>query len=93
MAQIIIDKTTIADVADGYSLSQLHGDFETRIVFDCRDGTCGRCLVAIKAGGENLSAAEAKERALLQRIGAVSNERLACYCLVEHGVVEVETNS
>jgi adenylate cyclase len=51
-------------------------------------GRCGTCRVRIEAGAEQLSPANADERATLARVGAGAGERLACQARVNaSGVV------
>ena len=43
-------------------------------------GACGRCLVTILRGLEELSAPEAHERDSLARLAASADQRLGCQC-------------
>jgi adenylate cyclase len=45
-------------------------------------GRCGTCRVRVEAGAPSLSAIDEQERSTLERVGAVSGERLACQARV-----------
>jgi adenylate cyclase len=53
-------------------------------------GRCGTCRVRVRTGGERLSPAGAAERALLMRLSAEGDVRLACQAVLLGGAVEVE---
>ena len=55
---------------------------ETSILFGCRDGACGACMITVLENPENLSAMEEHERDFLETMAARDNERLACQCKV-----------
>lgn len=87
---ITTDKKTI-DVPVGYPLIDMCEDHDTSILFGCRDGACGACMVRIKEGAANISAMEDNERDFLQTMAAEANERLACQCKV-YGDVAIEVS-
>ena len=63
------------------------------IPFSCRSATCATCRVRVVSGASALGEPEDEELALLEAIGAGSDERLACQVvrLAEGAVVlEVE---
>jgi len=43
-------------------------------------GVCGRCLMTVMEGAEDLSAPDDHERESLLRLGASANQRLGCQC-------------
>jgi len=53
-------------------------------------GRCGTCRVRVRVGAERLSPVGAAERALLERIAAGGDVRLACQAVLLGGAVEVE---
>jgi ferredoxin len=55
------------------------------VAFSCRDGNCATCRVEVLAGIELLDPARAEEREVLDRLGAASNQRLACRAVVRRG--------
>ena len=87
---ITTDNKTI-DVADGYPLIDMCEDYETSILFGCRDGACGACMVRVLEGATNLSPMKDDERDFLETMAAEPTERLACQCKV-HGDVKLEVS-
>ena len=60
---------------------------ETSILFGCRDGACGACMIKVIKNPENLSPMEEHERDFLETMAATEDERLACQCTVLGDVV------
>ena len=79
------------EVKDGYAMIDMCEDYDTSILFGCRDGACGACMVRVKKGGEHLSKMGDDERDFLETMAAEPDERLACQCTV-HGDVVVEVS-
>ena len=79
------------DVKMGYSLADLCDSQDTSILFGCRDGACGACMVRVISGQENLNPISEDEKDFLQTMAAEDNERLACQCAV-HGDVVLEVS-
>lgn len=79
------DNLTI-DVPENYPLIDLSEDHDTSILFGCRDGACGACMVRILQGAEQLTAMKDDERDFLETMAAQPNERLACQCRVKGDV-------
>ena len=67
-------------------------DHDTSILFGCRDGACGACMVKILSGAEHLSPMKDDERDFLETMGAAANERLACQCKISGGDVTLEVS-
>ena len=82
---ITTDKKTF-EVADGYALIDMCEEHDTSILFGCRDGACGACMVRVIQGAENVSAMKDDERDFLETMAAEPNERLACQCKVSGDV-------
>ncbi|MCY4381247.1 MAG: 2Fe-2S iron-sulfur cluster-binding protein [Proteobacteria bacterium] len=80
---ITTDNMTV-DVEDGYKMIDMCDEYDTSILFGCRDGACGACMVQVDKGHENLSPMEEDEKDFLETMNAHENERLACQCQV-HG--------
>ncbi len=80
------DKMTI-DVPENYALIDMCEDYDTSILFGCRDGACGACMVRIIEGESNLTPMKDDERDFLETMAAQENERLACQCRVKGDVV------
>lgn len=78
---ITTDKKTI-DVVDGYAMIDMCEDHDTSILFGCRDGACGACMVRVLSGAQNLSPMKDDEKDFLETMAAEPNERLACQCKV-----------
>ena len=83
---ITTDDLTI-DVADNYPMIDMCEDHETSILFGCRDGACGACMIRVKEGKNNLRKMEDDERDFLETMAAEEDERLACQCRVLGDVV------
>lgn len=75
------------DVKDNYSMIDMCEEHETSILFGCRDGACGACMIKVKEGAENLSKMEEDEKDFLETMAAEDDERLACQCKVLGDVV------
>ncbi|MCX6107780.1 MAG: 2Fe-2S iron-sulfur cluster-binding protein [Proteobacteria bacterium] len=84
------DNKTI-EVAQGYAMIDLCEDHDTSILFGCRDGACGACMIRVLEGVENLSPIRDDERDFLETMAAEPNERLACQCKVL-GDVKIEVS-
>ena len=80
------DKTTI-DGKDGYAMIDMCEDHDTSILFGCRDGACGACMIRVVEGEKNLSPMLDNEKDFLETMAAAPNERLACQCKVFGNVV------
>ncbi|NDE17161.1 (2Fe-2S)-binding protein [bacterium] len=87
---ITTDKKTI-DVVDGYALIDMCEDHDTSILFGCRDGACGACMVKVISGAEHLSPMQDNEKDFLETMAARPDERLACQCKV-YGDVTLEVS-
>ena len=83
---ITTDNKTI-DVVDVYPLIDMCEDHDTSILFGCRDGACGACMVKIISGSEKISPMKDDEKDFLETMAAEPNERLACQCKVYGDVV------
>ena len=78
---ITTDKKTI-DVPSGYAMIDMCEDHDTSILFGCRDGACGACMVRVLDGADHLSPMKDDEKDFLETMAAEPNERLACQCKV-----------
>jgi len=87
---ITTDKKTF-DVAENYPMIDMCEDYDTSILFGCRDGACGACMIRVVQGAENLSPMQDHERDFLETMAAEPNERLACQCRV-FGDVTIEVS-
>jgi len=83
---ITTDKKTI-EVAQDYAMIDMCEDHDTSILFGCRDGACGACMVRVLENPQNLSPMQDNERDFLETMAAAPNERLACQCKVLGDVV------
>ena len=84
--RILTDDIEI-DVPDNYALIDMCEDHDTSILFGCRDGACGACMIRVKEGAENLSKMQDDERDFLETMAAEDDERLACQCKVSGDIV------
>ena len=87
---ITTDDLTI-DVENGYQLIEMCEDHDTSILFGCRDGACGACMVKVLEGKEHISPMENDEKDFLETMAAEENERLACQSKV-YGDVKIEVS-
>jgi len=87
---ITTDNKTI-DVVDGYAMIDMCEEHPTSILFGCRDGACGACIIRVLDGAEHLTSMRDEERDFLETMAAEPNERLACQCKVL-GDVKIEVS-
>ncbi|AFZ58474.1 (2Fe-2S)-binding protein [Anabaena cylindrica FACHB-243] len=80
------DQKTIKTVAN-QCLTQICDQYPNSILFGCRSGVCGTCLIEVVSGIENLSPIMEKEQILLD-ILAPKNPliRVACQCVVKDDI-------
>lgn len=79
------------EVDDGFAMIDMCEEHDTSILFGCRDGACGACMVKVVEGKDNLSKMEDDEKDFLETMAAEPDERLACQCKV-YGDVVVEVS-
>jgi ferredoxin len=78
--------------APGESLFETLKRCDQPVASSCRGNVvCGRCIVRVVKGGQNLSTMEDEERAVLLREGAADDERLACRAYLEQDEVTLTT--
>ena len=87
---ITTDDKTI-EVKDEYAMIDMCEEHDTSILFGCRDGACGACMIKVINGAENLSKMEDHEKDFLETMAAEPDERLACQCKVK-GDVTIEVS-
>ncbi|MGE0173664.1 MAG: 2Fe-2S iron-sulfur cluster-binding protein [Oligoflexales bacterium] len=87
---ITTDNLTL-DVDNNYALIDMCETHDTSILFGCRDGACGACMIRVLEGAENLSPMADDEKDFLETMAAEPNERLACQCRVR-GDVKIEVS-
>lgn len=80
------DKKTI-EVPENAAIIDVCENEDTSILFGCRDGACGACLVRVLENPQNLSPMDEQERDFLETMAAREDERLACQCKVLGDVV------
>jgi ferredoxin len=85
------DKLTI-EVPDNYALIDMCEQHDTSILFGCRDGACGACMVKVLEGATHLSPMKDDEKDFLETMSAMPNERLACQCKISGGDVVLEVS-
>lgn len=91
MAKIVIKRDKIeAEVLDGKDLREFCQENNSTICFGCEVGVCATCLVEVEEGSENLSEPDEIEKNTLERIGAKSNNRLACQCKLRKGKTVID---
>lgn len=75
------DKKTL-DVPQNAAIIDICENDETSILFGCRDGACGACLIRVLENPTHLSPMDEQERDFLETMAARPDERLACQCKV-----------
>lgn len=81
MAIVEIDNQRV-DVPSGSRLAHVCARNDLPVVFGCRAGRCGACLVQVIDGPGNLIEPTGKETRLLEVLAAEQDWRLACQCVV-----------
>ena len=87
---ITTDDMTI-DVPNNYALIDMCEEHDTSILFGCRDGACGACMVKVLEGAEHLSEMQDDEKDFLETMAAEPDERLACQCKIT-GDIKIEVS-
>ena len=59
------------------------------IVFSCREGDCGTCMMKVTKGWNNLSVPSVLEEKVLREHMAGKHHRLACQALVLSGEIAI----
>ena len=75
-----IDVTVTVPV--GVRVIELSDKLGSGIVYGCREGDCGTCLMKVESGWENLSSASVIEDKILRENAAGRHHRLACQAQV-----------
>jgi len=88
--EIITDSLNL-EVKEGYALIDMCEEQDTSILFGCRDGACGACMIRVLEGEKNISPMQDDEKDFLETMAARPNERLACQCRV-YGDVKIEVS-
>jgi ferredoxin len=71
-----------AEVPADSLLQRVCDEHRLPVVFGCRQGRCGSCLVQVQAGSDNLRVPSAREARTLEVLDAEPDWRLACQCVV-----------
>lgn len=80
------DKKSL-EVTQGAKIIDVCENEDTSILFGCRDGACGACMIRVLENPSHLSPMEEHERDFLETMAAREDERLACQCAVLGDVV------
>lgn len=85
-----VDDNLTATVESGQTLTDICDQHPTSILFGCRDGVCGTCLIEVESGIESISGITEAEQDMLE-IMAEGNPkaRLGCQCVI-HGDVRLK---
>ena len=77
------DEAFSVEVASGQSLTDICDQYPTSLLFGCRDGACGTCLIEVVEGIDHLDAVTEVERDMLTVMAEGNQQaRLACQCTV-----------
>ena len=75
-----IDMTITVPV--GVRVIEISEKVGSNIIYGCREGDCGTCLMKVEKGWENLSTASVVEDKILRENAAGKHQRLACQAQV-----------
>lgn len=78
------DDDLSVQVEPGQTLTDICDEYPNSLLFGCRDGACGTCLIEVMSGPENLTPVTEIERDMLD-VMAEDNDRarLGCQCTVK----------
>lgn len=83
MARIKFENKTIG-IPDGSEIKETCEDLG--VPFNCKNGTCGTCIIEVTHGKDNLSPLNEKEKML----GLDETHRLACQCRIKSGDIDID---
>lgn len=83
-----INKTV--SVATGTRVIEVSEKEDAGIIYGCREGDCGTCIMDVEDGWENLSQTSVIEDRVLRENSAGRHQRLACQAQVLGGKVVVK---
>jgi len=66
----------------GVRVIEISEKVESGIIYGCREGDCGTCMMKVVEGWENLSTPSVIEDKILRENGAARHVRLACQAQV-----------
>ena len=75
-----IDMTITVPV--GVRVIEISEKVGSNIIYGCREGDCGTCLMKVEKGWENLSTPSVVEDKILRENAAGKHQRLACQAQV-----------
>ncbi len=78
----ILPQKKIFEIATGKTIQEGTGELDVGILYGCRSGRCGSCIIRVVENMENLSHPEKRERVILRNLMATPEERLACQARV-----------
>ncbi len=76
-------------VPAGTRIIELSEKLGSGVVYGCREGDCGTCIVRVEDGWRNLSEPSVLESKVLKDNAAGRHDRLACQAQVLHGEIKV----
>lgn len=83
-----INKTVV--VSTGTRVIEVSEKMGAGLVYGCREGDCGTCIMTVVEGWENLSQPSVIEDKILRENAAGRHQRLACQAQVLGGKVVVK---
>lgn len=86
---IISNTEQTLEVREGVELSKELDATNSPILFGCRTGICGTCLLMVEEGSENTNEASSDEKEFLEIVTDDPRARLGCL-LKCHGTVKVK---
>lgn len=90
MAKITIKNENVSfEVPDGEKVVE-YAKKNSNVLFGCEQGYCGTCMCSVVSGMENLEKKNDAENALLPRMNANPNQRLACQLRAKKGEIVLE---
>ena len=82
-AKIIFDDIELTvNVPVGSRVIEISEKVGASLIYDCREGDCGSCLMQVLEGWDNLSVPSVVEAKILKELAAGKHQRLACQAQV-----------
>ncbi len=83
MAKVtILPQKKVIEIPNGKAIQEGSDGLDVGILYGCRSGRCGSCIVRVVENMDNLSHPEKREKIVLKNLMATPEERLACQARV-----------
>jgi ferredoxin len=78
----ILPQEKSIEIPNGKTIQEATDGMDVGILYGCRSGRCGSCIVRVVENMDNLSHPEKREKIVLKNLMATPDERLACQARV-----------